>query len=224
VERVCNTQGLQDGVYRGTGSSPRELATDYGLRALWEQPLVSMRTFYRNSSGVQASMVDQSLYDASSNYVLAARSLLQNLISDYGGGDASRGAGLANDTSTLYILYNAPRAIMTAYQQTLDAQTRISADDSARLNSIQLIILAVEGLAIGLAAVAVIWHFARQVCAVLKSSYLFTAIQQFSVGHDSASMDTDRQQCLKTLAVSNVRVGLAGQFNNAALRHGFLLS
>jgi hypothetical protein len=54
--------------------------------------------------------------------------------------------------------------MMTAYQLTLDGLMRKAVDDSGKLNSIQLIILAVEGVAVGTLSVAVIWYFAQKVC------------------------------------------------------------
>jgi hypothetical protein len=54
-------------------------------------------------------------------------------------------------------LYNGPRSIMTAYQQTLDGLMQQAIDDSDKMNSIQLIILAVEGGFVGMGAVLVMW-------------------------------------------------------------------
>jgi hypothetical protein len=60
-------------------------------------------------------------------------------------------------------LYNAPRGMMTSYQETLDALMRKAVDDSERLNSIQLVILAVEGVVVGTLSVIIVWFFASKV-------------------------------------------------------------
>lgn len=50
--------------------------------------------------------------------------------------------------------------MMEAYQQTLDGLMQKAVDDSNKLNQIQLIILALEGLVIGTLSVAIMWYYA----------------------------------------------------------------
>jgi hypothetical protein len=62
---------------------------------------------------------------------------------------------------------------MTAYQHTLDGLMQQAIDDSTKMNSIQLIILAVEGGFVGMGAVLVMW--------IAASAVMFRRYAVFSV-------------------------------------------
>jgi hypothetical protein len=150
-------------VYRGFGSSSgRSLPEEYGLLSLWRDPGLSIRKFFRARDGTP-SMQDfnMSLWEAGNLLTKSARALAQNGERMYGlATNASKTIG--NDSDALYLLYNNPRAIIAAYQQTLDSLMQRAIYSSKEKNVAQLIILGVEGFLFGVVITAVLWVLASR--------------------------------------------------------------
>ncbi len=62
-------------------------------------------------------------------------------------------------------LYNGPRFLVGAYSSTLDGLMQVAVDDAAAVNSIQLIITGVEGVAVSLMAFLAVAYAMNRVCA-----------------------------------------------------------
>jgi hypothetical protein len=59
--------------------------------------------FYATDNGNTAQDVNMSLWDAGNQYILAARDILQNVVTLYGP-DTGRGSQLVNSTDSLFIV------------------------------------------------------------------------------------------------------------------------
>ncbi|KAL6757143.1 hypothetical protein V8C86DRAFT_1716601 [Haematococcus lacustris] len=170
-KRTSQLDSLHRGIYRGF-KEQRRLTANYGIRDIWEQPLLNLSYFFDMGSYINGDLEAVGLWDAGNTYILQARDIMQNSMALYGA-NTSAGRAFTRDPNVMAVLYDGPHQMVPAYIKTLDGLMLQAIADSKKVNDVQLIILAVEGVVISCTAILVMW--------ILSSKVVFRRYTIYSV-------------------------------------------
>ncbi|KAJ9530074.1 hypothetical protein QJQ45_023353, partial [Haematococcus lacustris] len=170
-KRTSQLDSLHRGIYRGFNEQ-RRLTANYGIRDIWEQPLLNLSYFFDMGSYINGDLEAVGLWDAGNTYILQARDIMQNSMALYGA-NTSAGRAFTRDPNVMAVLYDGPHQMVPAYIKTLDGLMLQAIADSKKVNDVQLIILAVEGVVISCTAILVMW--------ILSSKVVFRRYTIYSV-------------------------------------------
>ncbi|GFH29464.1 tiny macrocysts protein B [Haematococcus lacustris] len=171
IHRVLQLAIAVSGIYRGF-KEQRRLTANYGIRDIWEQPLLNLSYFFDMGSYINGDLKAVGLWDAGNTYILQARDIMQNSMALYGA-NTSAGRAFTRDPNVMAVLYDGPHQMVPAYIKTLDGLMLQAIADSKKVNDVQLIILAVEGVVISCTAILVMW--------ILSSKVVFRRYTIYSV-------------------------------------------
>ncbi|KAG2432647.1 hypothetical protein HXX76_008987 [Chlamydomonas incerta] len=180
-EMTLDLKELQQDIFLGKRSSLR-MPTGFGFRDIWEQPRLRVVDFFNRNDNVTGQLfsaadpsangttgalvlepelirevVEMGLWRASNLFVAAALELAETA-------EAYVMAGV--DFSALasynFVIYNGMEVLWPAYQDSIDAVVQITISNGRAVYTLMLIILAIEGVLVGIGAAAFVWYEAQQ--------------------------------------------------------------
>ncbi|KAG2454201.1 hypothetical protein HYH02_001236 [Chlamydomonas schloesseri] len=181
-ELALELKELQQDIYLGKKKSLR-MPTGFGFRDIWEQPHLRVLDFYNRNDNVTgqlfsaASRSDNAsdvtvlvsepelvsaelivgLWRASNLFVAAALELCETTAAY-----VAAGVDFSALASYNFVIYNGMEVLWPAYQDSIDAVVQITISNGREMYTLMLIILAVEGVVVGVAATAFVWYEAQQ--------------------------------------------------------------
>ncbi|PNH09202.1 Tiny macrocysts protein B, partial [Tetrabaena socialis] len=171
------------GVYLGFRTL-RRIPTDFGLRAIWDDPVINITLFYdeddpanpgnivqQGSEGIPSSYRMMGLWDAGNLYLAKTLELYNNgkWLARRGWQDENRdgivaaGVNFTAWSTWRFLQANGVPAIFPAYMSTLDAFVQLTVQESKQIYQLQLIILCLEGGLLSITACCIMWIMAAKV-------------------------------------------------------------
>jgi hypothetical protein len=176
-----NFKTLHQGVYLGFTTYKR-LPTKLGLADLWEKPSLNITMFYDTEPEMTHEYIPMGLWDAG-NLLLdksrivwtkASEAIIGD-VPDYGAED-TRVVDISlvsiKDTAAYhFVMTNAPNIINKEYLHTLDLLTQLTITSSETVNTVHLIIIALDGLVLVAIAALYTYYLTTQVVNMRYNVY-----------------------------------------------------
>ncbi|KAG2425298.1 hypothetical protein HXX76_013879 [Chlamydomonas incerta] len=159
---MIELKDLHHGVYLGFRNL-RRISNKFGLRDIWDQPLLNISIFYDPEDGQPADTAPPTghtlmgLWDAGNLYLSKTLDMSSN-----GQAYVDGGRNFSTWSTWQFIQANGPSVINAAYAATLDGLVQLTVQQSTNIYMLQLIILCLEGGLLCAAVCVYVWIVASR--------------------------------------------------------------